>query len=416
MNALWSRKPIGQLIDGLAAGVSVRSTAGIGVGPKVLKTSAVDQGRFRPEESKPILAADLERARCSVVADSLILSRMNTPTMVGDVGYVDRDYPELFLPDRLWLARSRRNVGTDIRWLTYYFASDPGARQLRGLATGTSGSMKNIPKTRILGLEIDAPSPSEQRAISSALSIADGVIHALEVLIVKRQAIKQGMMQQILTGRTRLPGFIDDWRPVRLRDAGTTYGGLTGKDKSDFGTGSASFVTFTEVIAGARLLGCGLDQVRVRPGERQNQVQRGDVLFNGSSETPDEVALSAVVEFDPSPTTYLNSFCFGYRIKDAQLIDPTYLAFFFRSGGGRDLVASLAQGAIRYNIAKTKLLEVRPLLPRIDEQRAIVAVIRDAEAVIDALNVRLAKTRAIKIGMMQELLTGRTRLTAEAAS
>ena len=222
-------------------------------------------------------------------------------------------------------------------------------------------------------------------------------------------------MQELLTGRTRLPDFTDQWRSVRLRDMGSTYGGLTGKDKDDFGTGSASYVTFLEVMASARLLGQRLERVSVRPGERQNQVQRGDILFNGSSETPEEVALAAVVDYDPAPRTYLNSFCFGYRLADARVVDPLYLAYFFRSEGGRRLIASLAQGATRYNISKTKLLELSPSLPRLDEQRAIVGVLRTVEDEIELMDARLQKARDIKQGMMQELLTSRTRLPVREA-
>ena len=150
---------------------------------------------------------------------------------------------------------------------------------------------------------------------------------------------------------------------VRLREVGSTYGGLTGKTKADFGRGDARFVTFLEVINSTRLSGRALEQVQVKKGERQNSVKRGDVLFNGSSETPEEVALSAVVDFDPSISTFLNSFCFGFRLRPDAVVDPTYLAYFFRSSAGRSLVSSLAQGATRYNIAKTKFLDVELTLP-----------------------------------------------------
>lgn len=410
----WARRRIRDLIDGLTAGVSVRSTTTVG-GPAILKTSAVDRGRFMPDESKSILPVDIPRARCNPTSGGLIISRMNTPAMVGDVGYVPNTRPDLFLPDRLWLARAKPGTKTDMRWLTYYFASDPGARELRGLATGTSGSMKNIPKERVLSLEIDVPSEAEQTAIAQALSDADELISALELAVSKKRWMFQGMVQGLVSGRTQLPGFEGKWAPVRLRDAGGTYGGLAGKTKDDFGTGSASFITFMQVMARPRLDGLRLERVHVRPTERQNRVLRGDVLFNGSSETPEEVALAAVVDFDPTPKTFLNSFSFGYRLKDDDLIDPTYLAYFFRSGEGRKLVSALAQGATRYNIAKTKLMECEPLLPPVREQRAIATVLRDAEDEIDGIEARLAKARAIKTGMMQQLLTGRTRLPMEAA-
>ncbi|GAA3965252.1 restriction endonuclease subunit S [Gordonia caeni] len=197
---------------------------------------------------------------------------------------------------------------------------------------------------------------------------------------------------------------------VRLREVGSTYGGLTGKTKADFGRGDARFVTFLEVINSTRLSGRALEQVQVKKGERQNSVKRGDVLFNGSSETPEEVALSAVVDFDPNISTFLNSFCFGFRLRPDAAVDSTYLAYFFRSTAGRSLVSSLAQGATRYNIAKTKFLDVELALPSIERQREIVEWLKDADDLIATLERLIAKKQAIKQGMMQQLLTGRTRL------
>jgi type I restriction enzyme S subunit len=197
---------------------------------------------------------------------------------------------------------------------------------------------------------------------------------------------------------------------VRLRDVGATYGGLTGKTKADFGRGDASFVTFLEVINNTRLRGRALEPVRVTKGERQSRVIRGDLLFNGSSETPEEVALSAVVDFDPDASTFLNSFCFGFRVRPDSLVDSTYLAYFFRSSAGRSLVASLAQGATRYNIAKTKFLDVELALPPLERQREIVEALGDIDDLIAALERKISKKQAIKQGMMQQLLTGRTRL------
>lgn len=300
------------------------------------------------------------------------------------------------------------------RFLTHSIRANE-ARLLATVSSATnSAGVLDTRQTQSLPVWI--PSREVQRTIVQRLDDADDLIATLERLIAKKQAIKQGMMQQLLTGRTRLPGFDGVWAPVRLRDAGSTYGGLVGKSKNDFGTGSAVFVTFMEVMAGARLAGTRLERVNVGAVERQNRVLCGDVLFNGSSETPEDVALAAVVDYDTSPRTYLNSFCFGYRLKDREQIDPTYLAHFFRSSQGRDIVSVLAQGATRYNIAKTKLMQVAPVLPPIDEQRAIVNILSDSEAEIDALDLRLTKARAIKAGMMQQLLTGRTRLPLEATS
>ncbi|MEE1620424.1 restriction endonuclease subunit S [Zafaria sp. Z1313] len=285
-------------------------------------------------------------------------------------------------------------------------------RRFTNFAVGES-MRSGIPKVNreaLAGYELPVPAHSEQRAIGEVLSDADGLIMALEKLIAKKRDVKQGMTQELLTGRTRLPGFTGDWDPVRLRDVGSTYGGLIGKGKADFGTGSALFVTFVEVISGPRLRGTHLERVRVRKGERQNRIERGDIIFNGSSETPDEVALAAAVDFETSGDVFLNSFCFGFRLNHRQRIDPMYLAHYFRSSEGRAAVSALAQGATRYNIAKSKLVDLAPELPPLAEQHAIADVLQHADAEIEALERRLESARAVKVGMMQELLTGRTRL------
>lgn len=201
----WSDTPIESLIDGLAAGTSVRSNDGA-TGPAVLKTSSVRAGKFDSREAKTILAQDLARASCEVVADSMIISRMNTPAMVGDVGYVEAAYPGLYLPDRLWLARSRPGSGTSMRWLTAVLSSGATARSVRDLATGTSNSMKNIPKKRLLALCVPTPPHNEQHAIAEVLQDADAEIEALGRRLDATRAIKQGMMQELLTGRTCLAG------------------------------------------------------------------------------------------------------------------------------------------------------------------------------------------------------------------
>ena len=243
---------------------------------------------------------------------------------------------------------------------------------IQNLVTSAGSGTGVLDTSALKRLEIWVPPLAEQSRIAEALSDADELIVGLERLIAKKQAIKQGMMQQLLTGRTRLPGFGGTWSPVRLGDVGSTYAGLSGKTKEDFGTGSAVFVTFMEVIQGARLSGTQLESVNVLAAERQNRVARGDVLFNGSSETPEEVALAAVVDYEPTPQTYLNSFCFGYRVKDRQLIDPTYLAYLFRSSIGREMVSALAQGATRYNIDTTKLMLAAPETPPIPAQLPII--------------------------------------------
>lgn len=153
----WPRVRLADLVVSLDAGVSVnsegrpRQSDEIGV----LKTSCVSGGRFNPAEHKTVLSRERSRVRVPVRADSIILSRMNTPDLVGENAYVDTDHPELFLPDRLWLLRTSERA--DCRWLSYFMQSELFRSQLSDIATGTSGSMKNISKARLAALSLRLP-------------------------------------------------------------------------------------------------------------------------------------------------------------------------------------------------------------------------------------------------------------------
>lgn len=253
------------------------------------------------------------------------------------------------------------------------------------------------------------PPIPEQLAIARALSDVDALLAGLDLLLAKKRDLKRAVTQQLLTGQTRLPGFHDEWEVKTLGKLGSTFGGLTGKTKADFGNGPAHYVTFMNVMTNV-VIDCGsFERVRVSPTESQNRVMKGDLLFNGSSETPEEVAMCAVLTADV-PDLFLNSFCFGFRFGPGVEADGLFLSYYFRSVVGRDLVKSLAQGSTRYNLSKGALLKAALRLPSPPEQTAIASVLSDVDAELAALEAQRDKTSDLKQAMMQELLTGKTRL------
>jgi type I restriction enzyme S subunit len=284
----------------------------------------------------------------------------------------------------------------------------PGNPQIWASQTGQSK-----PGLKLKDLEefvvVLPPTLAEQQAIAGALSDADAWIESLEQLIAKKRQIKQGAMQELLTGKRRLPGFSGKWETKRLEEIGSTYSGLTGKTKSDFGNGDAHYVTFMNVMSNVVIDCATFERVNVVASESQNLVRKNDILFNGSSETPEEVAMCAFVEADVS-NVYLNSFCFGFRFHEDLSIHGRFLAYYLRSNVGREMMKSLAQGSTRYNLSKTALLKAVLALPSPAEQAAIATVLSDMDTEIESLESKLAKAREIKQGMMQELLTGKIRL------
>ena len=151
-----------------------------------------------------------------------------------------------------------------------------------------------------------------------------------------------------------------------MGDAGTTYGGLSGKNKEDFGHGEAQFVPYTNVFDNPVTDTKRLESVEIDPS--QNKVKYGDVFFTVSSETPDEVGMSSVWLSDQEDV-YLNSFCFGYR--QDSTFDPHYLAYMLRSSSVRSDLTLLAQGISRFNISKNKVMELSVPVPSAVEQKQI---------------------------------------------
>ena len=270
-------------------------------------------------------------------------------------------------------------------------------------------SIPQINNKHINPILITFPPSEEQIAIATVLSDTDTLIEHLEKLIAKKKAIKQGTMQQLLTGKKRLPGFSGEWKVKKLGEIGETYGGLSGKKKSDFDGGKYPYIPFMNIMSNPVIDLQYFDYVNIRGDEKQNKAIKGDLFFNGSSETPEEVGMCSVLQGN-IPNLYLNSFCFGFRLNKDLKTDGIYLSYFFRSPMGRQLIFSLAQGATRYNLSKTNFMKLEIPYPDPAEQTAIANVLIDMDAEIEKLESQLAKYQNIKQGMMQQLLTGKMRL------
>jgi type I restriction enzyme S subunit len=294
-----------------------------------------------------------------------------------------------------------------VLWSLY---SEGNVEELRTVGAQPAISMANLKKHKIA-----LPPQPEQRAIAAALSDVDALLDGLDRLIAKKRDLKQATMQQLLTGQTRLPDFHGEWEVKRLGEIGWTYGGLTAKTKADFGVGAGQYVTFMNVMTNVVVDCESFELVRVAPTELQNRVMHGDLLLNGSSETPDEVAMCSLL-MEEVPDLYLNSFCFGFRLRDSAEVDGLFLAYYIRSHEGREMMKALAQGSTRYNLSKGALLDASIRLPSLPEQSAIAAVLSHMDAELAALEARRTKTHDIKQAMMQELLTGKTRLVPARAA
>lgn len=253
------------------------------------------------------------------------------------------------------------------------------------------------------------PTINEQQNIVSIIKDVNLLITILEKIIIKKNNLKRAVLDDLFEKKIRLASFNDNWETKILGNLGFIYGGLTGKTKSDFGEGNASYVSFMNIMSNP-IIKCNIfENVRILPNENQNIIKKNDLFFNGSSETPDELAMCSTL-LDDVDNVFLNSFSFGFRFYEDKKIDTLFLAHYFRSKVGRKLIKSLAQGSTRYNLSKEAFLKLKIQLPSLPEQNAIAQIIFDIDEEIALLNTRLNKTLKIKLAMIQKLMTGKIRL------
>ena len=169
----------------------------------VLKTSAVSKFVFIPTEHKQVNLEEYGRVSCPVRADSIIASRMNTPELVGACGYVQNNYPNLFLPDRLWQITFKDGLSPKYAW--YYLSGIRVRQYISSLSTGTSSSIQNISQSQYGNIFITIPSIGEQSEITKYL---DEKCRSVDALVTKKQQYlteienyKKSLIYEYVTGK-----------------------------------------------------------------------------------------------------------------------------------------------------------------------------------------------------------------------
>jgi len=244
----------------------------------------------------------------------------------------------------------------------------------------------------------------EQRAIAEALSDVDGLLNALEALIAKKRAIKQATMQQLLTGKTRLPGFSGVWERKLLGEIASFFKGSSLFTKTDMSVDGKRrcihygelFTTYGECISETLH---GTDREEAFFLSVSN-----DVLMPASDVTPNGLATASCISM---PNVILGGDILVIRVP-ADVLNGIFLAYAIKMN--RNQVMQLVLGTTVYHLYGRDMANFTFVAPSVPEQNAIVHVLSDMDAEIATLKQRRDKTHAIKHGMMQQLLTGRVRL------
>ena len=334
---------------------------------------------------------------------------------IGIVGYVDQRIPESsYINQHIALVRFDPSAA-DTKFLAYYLAS---ARPQRAFRAGTDqGAKAGMNLASVLAIRAAFPDVPEQRAIATALSDVDALLDGLDRLIAKKRDLKQATMQQLLTGQTRLPGFSGEWEVKRLGDHVTFLRNGVNSRAELLPEGRVRYLHYGDIHASndAFLSPPTLPGLPDAKAVRLDRLRDGDVIFADASE--DIAGVCKSVELLGAGDTEVVS---GLHTIAARF-DKTVLADGFKGllqhcPSFAAHLRRLAAGIKVYATNRAHIASVEMRLPSVAEQTAIAAFLSDMDAELAALEARRDKTRALKQGMMQELLTGRTRLVPTGAA
>ncbi len=294
-------------------------------------------------------------------------------------------------------------AGISGKFIYYYMTHFFGEQAARNSVKATVDSLR-LPTFKSFEIVLSAE-VREQQAISRALEDADSSIASLERLITKKQAIKQGMMQELLTGRTRLPGFSMPWR-TKMLDAVSDIDPETIPAETS-PSQMIDYVSLEDVSRG-RILASSRVEFSNAPSRARRAVRPLDVLFGTVRPNLQSHALYRGGLRNPVVST-------GFAVIRARssLADPQFLFYVVMSSLTSSQVERIIAGSNYPAVSSRDVRMFEYLLPEIAEQEAIGAALADAEAELSVLHARLQKACAVKQGMMQELLTGRTRLPVQ---
>jgi type I restriction enzyme S subunit len=296
--------------------------------------------------------------------------------------------------------------GTDIAYLTYVLS------QMHLNRYSESSAQPGLSVSKVLKLPVAVPPiEAEQRAIAGVFNDVDALLGALDRLIAKKRDLKQAAMQQLLTGQTRLPGFSGAWAVKRLGDhVRFLRNGVNSRAELQ-PEGPVKYLHYGDIHAskGVFVSPTMLPSLPVEKAASLDRLQDGDLVFADASEDLDGVSKSVEVRDVGTVEVVSGQHTIAARFDRSVLADrfksllqfcPIFAAHLRRLAAGTKVYATN-----RAHIASAEIP-----LPNTNEQAAIAAILSDMDAELEALEQRRAKTAALKQGMMQELLTGRTRL------
>jgi type I restriction enzyme, S subunit len=319
---------------------------------------------------------------------------------LGEVCLVPSGIP-VCLGQRMMLYRPNQEIIDSNYLLNALMSSGIQDNLLKKIGGSTVGHAK-VDDIRFLQIALP-PIKAEQEAIAEALSDADALIESLGQLIAKKRQIKQGAMQELLTGKKRLPGFSREWEEKRLGELAVFHKGK-GLPKSSLAPyGKVACIHYGELFTSYPET---IREIISRTNNSEDSFKSitNDVLMPTSDVTPNGLAKASCIGVSG---VILGGDILVIR-SDEERVNGSFLSYVIRHQEAQ--VLQLVTGTTVFHLYASDMRKFRLPLPTVAEQQAIVTILSDMDADIDTLEAKQSKANQIKKGMMQELLTGRIRL------
>jgi type I restriction enzyme S subunit len=402
----WEAQPLGRSCEIITKGTTPTSIGRefTNTGVTFLKAESISEsGRTIPDKVAFIDDATHALLKRSQLSEGDVL--ISIAGVLGRVGLVEKADLPANTNQALAVVRLGKNAELLRGFLFYCLRSSIVSEQIRDITV--QAAQANISLQNVRDFLLPLPSTkAEQETIAEALSDADALIESLEQLLTKKRLLKQGAMQELLTGKKRLAGFSGEWEVKRLDELGRWTGGMTpsmrNPDYWQAGTvpwissGDVKSVRLTTTAFAISIYAVKQRVTTLLPAKSIIVVTRSGILRN---------YLPVAMNMIPMA---INQDIKALLTNDHVL--PEYLLHSLTCIGDRILARCLKSGTTVESIEFPWLKAFTIPIPTLLEQTAIADILSDMDGEIVALEAKLAKTQSIKQGMMQELLTGRIRL------
>ena len=403
----WQVKRLGELSEFITSGSRGWAAYYSETGALFIRSQNVRDGTLSFEDTQYVRPpSGAEGNRTKVNRNDLLITI--TGNSVGNVALVEHEFAETYISQHVGLVRlSKPEVG---RYISRFLSPNSlGNRQIAGSQSGQSKPGLNLQNLRDFWIAL--PPLPEQRAIAEALSDVDALLGALDRLIAKKRDLKQAAMQQLLTGQTRLPGFDGEW-VVKILSEVCWFQEGPGVRNTQFTASGIKLLNGTNIFRGVLNLDTTTRFISEKEGRGAYAhflADEGDLVLASSGITIERLHEKVAFVSEQDLPFCMNTSTIRFK-PFAGVLAPTFLFQFLTSDSFKRMIGGVATGSAQLNFGPSHVAKVELSVPPLPEQTAIAAVLSDMDAELAALEQRREKTRALKQAMMQELLTGRTRL------